>query len=402
MAERPKIENAPGLTWRKRRTGWEARWRARIGLVREGYTPKIVRLWIGTEPNDIERQWIMDRCAALQSDMLVWSRGGIPLATSYDGTVAALSRAYQTDADSNFRKLRFRSREGYVRMLQRIEKDRGTELIADIKARSLLRWHEQWSAGGKVAMAHSLIGMLRTIIGFGAIFLEDPECERLSSVMHGMRFKMATPRSERITADQVIAIRQAAHAAGLHSIALAQALQFEIILRQKDVIGEWVPMSEPGTSEITRSGEKWLRGLRWSEIDSNMILRHVTSKRQKEIEFDLKLAPMVLEELTVTPRQASGPIIVSEIRGVPWTAYEFRRQWRAIAKKAGVPDNVFNMDSRAGAISEATDAGAPLEHVRHAATHSDISMTQRYSRGSAEKTAGVAAARAEHRNKAGK
>ena len=53
----------------------------------------------------------------------------------------------------------------------------------------------------------------------------------------------------------------------------------------------------------------------------------------------------------------------------------------------------------AGAISEATDAGAELEHVRHAATHSDISMTLRYSRGGNEKTAGVMRLRAEHRAK---
>jgi hypothetical protein len=53
--------------------------------------------------------------------------------------------------------------------------------------------------------------------------------------------------------------------------------------------------------------------------------------------------------------------------------------WRKVATAAGVPKTVYNMDSRAGAISEATDAGAELEHVRHAATHSDISMTQRYS-----------------------
>ena len=60
------------------------------------------------------------------------------------------------------------------------------------------------------------------------------------------------------------------------------------------------------------------------------------------------------------------------------------------------------MDSRAGAITEATDAGADLEHIRHAATHSDISMTQRYSRGDADKTAGVLRQRVAHRNKQGK
>jgi hypothetical protein len=51
------------------------------------------------------------------------------------------------------------------------------------------------------------------------------------------------------------------------------------------------------------------------------------------------------------------------------------------------------MDNRAGAIIEATDADADLEHVRHAATHSDMAMTQRYSRGAEDKIASVQIAR---------
>lgn len=73
--------------------------------------------------------------------------------------------------------------------------------------------------------------------------------------------------------------------------------------------------------------------------------------------------------------------------------------WRMIATEAGVPKKVRNMDSRAGAITEATDAGAELEHIRHAATHSDIAMTQRYSRGESGKAEEVARKRNEHRNK---
>jgi hypothetical protein len=58
------------------------------------------------------------------------------------------------------------------------------------------------------------------------------------------------------------------------------------------------------------------------------------------------------------------------------------------------------MDSRAGGITEASDAGAPLEHIRHAATHSDIQTTQGYSRGAADKTANVLEMRALHRKNA--
>jgi site-specific recombinase XerD len=185
---------------------------------------------------------------------------------------------------------------------------------------------------------------------------------------------------------------------GRPSIALAQAFQFELMLRQKDVIGEWVPIREPGISDVQADGLKWLRGIRWEEIDQNMVLRHLTSKRQKMIEVSLRNAPMVIEEMALLGAQpANGPIIVSEWDRLPWTGPEFRRWWRIVAEAAGVPKEVRNMDSRAGAISEATDAGADLEHVRHAATHSNISMTQRYSRGAEGKIENVQKLRAEHR-----
>ncbi len=276
--------------------------------------------------------------------------------------------------------------------------------IAETKARMVLRWHEAWGANGKVAMGHSCVGMLRTLVNFGATILDCEHCERLSGVLHKMKFKMPRPRNERLTADQAQAVRTMAHEMGYPSVALAQALQFELMLRQKDVIGEWVPTSEPGMSDVTAGNAKWLRGLRWSEIDDKLILRHTTSKRQKDIEVNLRLAPMVIEELT---RQhgmnlpASGPVIKYELIGRPYTAHQFRYVWRKIADKCGIPKGVFNMDSRAGAISEATDAGAELEHVRHAATHSDIGMTQRYSRAGTEKTANVMTLRAAHRNKTG-
>jgi hypothetical protein len=397
-ASPPKIDNAPGLVWKPRKAGWEARWQARTDLVLRGFTPKSARLWTGTEPSEAERAWIIDRCAALQTEMLVWGRGGIPQASSFTGTLASLIACYETDKDSPYRKLRYKTRGNYDSLTRRIGRDHGGLDLGQIKARDFLRWHEEWTCDGHTAMGHSLMGMLRTLFNFGATILEGEECERLSSVLHKMRFKMGQPRNERITADQASAVRAMAHTMGLHSLALAQAFQFECILRQKDVIGEWVPITEPGVSDVIAGNAKWLRGLRWEEIDGGLILRHVTSKRGKPIEAPLTSAPMVLEEFKrIGTLPNSGPVIVSETTGIPWTAHEFRRQWRKVARACGIPDKVFNMDSRAGAISEATDAGADLEHVRHAATHGDISMTQRYSRAGAEKTANVMRIRAEHR-----
>lgn len=400
MTDHPKIENAPGLTWKPRKVGWEARWAARTDLVRRGWEPKSIRVWCGAELGPIDIAFIQDRCNIFQNEMLIWGRGGIPTVSGFDGTLRSLIASYQTDKDSPYRKLRFNTRGNYDSLTKRIEHDRGNEFVSEIKGRTLLRWHEDWSAGGKVAMAHSLMGMVRTLMTFGATILDDENCVKVKTLLHSMKFKMAKQRDQRLTAEQATLIRAKAHELGKHSIALCQAIQFECILRQKDCIGEWVPISEPGLSTVIDGNAKWLRGLRWEEIDKNLVLRHVTSKRQKLIEIDLNHAPMVMEEFALLgDLPASGPVIVSERLGVPWHPVAYRRAWRDIANKVGVPKEVFSMDSRAGAISEATDAGAELEHVRHAATHGDIAMTQKYSRGSTGKIAQVQIKRSEYRNK---
>lgn len=402
MGKPIRVRDAPGLVWRKRTSGWEARWQCRTDIVEAGYPVKSVKL--GTFAGDPDKeQWdfIADTCVSLQQEMLVFSRGGLPVSVGFDGTLSSLMTCYRTDPDSPFRKLRYHSKCYYETLMGLIERDHGAEPLTEIKGRIFRRWHEAWSAGGKYAVAHGKIGMLRTLFGFGASILEDAECSRLKAVMSDLRFEMPKARTERLTAGQATAIRAMAHEKGRPSIALAQAFQFELMLRQKDVIGEWVPMSEPGVSAVFHGRKfKWLRGIRWEEIDQNMTLVHVTSKRQKEIVINLRNAPMVMEELAkLGDWPASGPIIVSEADGLPWDAVEFRRHWRICADACGIPKTVRNMDSRAGAISEATDAGADLEHVRHAATHSNISMTQRYSRGSEEKIANVQQIRNLSRNK---
>jgi hypothetical protein len=64
---------------------------------------------------------------------------------------------------------------------------------------------------------------------------------------------------------------------------------------------------------LTWCGEKWLRGLRWEEIDASMILRHHTSKNDAEAVFDLRLYPMVMEEIARVPAALrSGPMVVRE------------------------------------------------------------------------------------------
>lgn len=399
----PKIDDAPGLVWFERKDGWVARWQCRTDKAKAGFKPRTVPMFRGIEPSDIDRAYIQAECQKLQADMLAFGIEEAPPA-GFDGTVHSLAHCFQTDQDSTFKKNRYATRQHYSRLIKRIVADHGDKILADLKGRDMLRWHEEWTKSG-VPMAHSLMRMTRALFGFGMTLLEDEHCTRLVAILSKQRYEMGKTRGERLTADQVVLIRAEAHRKKLPSIALAQAIQFECIFRQRDVIGEYVPVAEPGTSEIVHEGKKWLRGVRWSEVDEHLVLRHVTSKRQKMIEPDLTLMPMVIEELQTiygfagdrATLPASGPMIICDRTGRPWTAHYFRQKWREIARAVGVPDDVWNMDSRSGGISEATDAGAQLEDVRHAATHSNIATTQRYSRGSAEKAAKVQKLRIVHR-----
>lgn len=333
-------------------------------------------------------------------------------------TLSKLIVAYQTERVSTYHKLRHHVRKNQASLLRRIVARHGDVDLTTVRKKHLMEMHMDWAAGGKVAMGHSFVAMIRTLVGFGADVLDDDECLRLCSILHRYKVPHAEPSLMFLTADQAEAVRAVAHTNfGWHMIALGQAIQFELMLRQKDVIGEWVPMSEPGEALLVHGDQKWMRGLIWQEIDENLILRHRTSKRQKMLEVDIKLAPMIVFEFnriapgcivevdgaTVVDRSllpATGPVCYCETNGLPWSGNEYRRKWRLVADEAGVPKGIKNMHSRHGGASEADQAGADIDHIKEATTHSDVAQTRRYVRGSnSEKIAGVQKLRAKHRNK---
>lgn len=274
-------------------------------------------------------------------------------------TLSDLIRLYKTSADSRYKKLSHASRGHYDSLLGLIEGDYGKEQLAQLTAEHFVTWHEKWSEGGKKSIAHAKIGMVRGVVGFGTEVLHDGECAKLFGIICKLKFKAPKGRNEKLTAAQATAIRSMAHTMKRPSIALAQAFQFDGGLLQKDTIGEWVPLDEEGVSEITADSFKWVRGIRWNEIDASLMLRH-SSTWLGNIEFDLRKAPMVLEELkrqfgfsiergSRDQLPATGPIVRSEFNELPWTAPEFRRWWRQVADACGIPKGIRNSDSRARA-----------------------------------------------------
>ena len=101
---------------------------------------------------------------------------------------------------------------------------------------------------------------------------------------------------------------------GFASAALAYALQFEGTVRQWDVIGKWVKLSDKRPSLIIDDGKKWL-GPMWAQIDENNIMRCTPAKTMHtsgaEVVLDLNKLPIVMDELGKVPEEARpGPLIV--------------------------------------------------------------------------------------------
>src|SRR5690349_6972676 len=226
MSQQPKIDDAPGITWRPNKWGWEARWRARADLVKRGFRPKVVRLWASTEkerePNAARAAFIADRCNAMQSEMLVWGRGGLPQApVAFDATVIGLIRSYQTDRYSGYKDKRYATRQYYDNLCRQIERDVGEDRLPDdlklLDARAFHDWHAHYLDAGKIGMGHSLVGMIRTLVSYGRKFQKSAECREIKEVLHEMRFRMPKSRDERLTADMAIAIRKEAQRQGWKS-----------------------------------------------------------------------------------------------------------------------------------------------------------------------------------------
>jgi hypothetical protein len=61
------------------------------------------------------------------------------------------------------------------------------------------------------------------------------------------------------------------HEIDKRSIALAQALEFELGLRRKDGLGEWLASERPGFTDIIDDPRRWLFGPQWRRALVNPI-----------------------------------------------------------------------------------------------------------------------------------
>jgi hypothetical protein len=384
-------------------------WVADEKLVHQGYAPKTVRLF-GNPEDPAEFEQMASKCRLMQAEMLQWASGITPTGNrSPRGTIAWLCDAFETDRDSPFHELRLDTQLFYSGKIAIIKGNVGGRRLDTIIGKDFRRWFKQWGRFNEATQTfgahrrgYACIQTLRRVIAYGAE-LGDGVSLKLSSVLSKMRFQSPKRRTVRPTFEQIDAAVEQARKDGYPSIALAIRFQFDAALRQRDVIGEWVGNAGGTEQGILDGAKRWHIGLTWAHISSDMVLRKPTSKSNGTMvaEHDLKASPELLALITEIPRERRvGPIIVDEGSGKPWRRNHFARTFRKIATAAGWPKDLWNMDARAGAISEAFESEAAAEDVMKSATHTQMSTTMGYNRGGVVQSSRVAKLRQERRNKA--
>jgi integrase len=302
----------------------------------------------------------------------------------FDGTLRSLIDLYESDPDSAYHDLKENSAVSYADSLKILRTTVGARRLDRVKAIDFRRWYKGWKQpsveGGeeRVRRGYGCIQILRVVLAFG-VEAGIADCRRLRRDMEGMRFAKNPPREAIITYDQVEAFVAEALLQGELGLATAQALQFECFLRQGDVIGSWraAPKNadlQPG--EIRVGGRIW-RGLTWDRLQLGADLRVRTSKTGQPVVHALDACLLVTRCLMAPNRPKEGPV-AARADGQPWgDRRSFGKAWRKVASAAGLPKNIWNLDSRAGAISEAAEAGASDDDIARGAAHATKATTRR-------------------------
>ena len=200
--------------------------------------------------------------------------------------------------------------------------------------------------------------------------------------------------------DQVRAFIEMAFEMGAPFMALDQALQFEGMFRQIDIRGQWRKASP---HESVKDGEVRVGNKIWKGITLDMLslgedLVVRTSKTGQPVVHAISSCELVVECLRRIS-DTEGPI-ARQSNGLPWPDRQsFSKAWREIAKAAGIPKNVWNMDSRASGISEASEAGASDDDITKQAGNSKEVMKRVYKRKGSQASERSHSKRQEHRRK---
>lgn len=404
---------APGLKQIKRKHGVDLYWAKDDAALFADYRPATVHIHVDLSNPDAGES-IERICQREQAAMLLWldERGDDRerLRPKFNGTIGSLCLIYESDPESGFSDLQQNTQSSYRDWLKIVRETIGARRIDALEAKYFRTCYRNWKApaepGGETRMrrAYGCIQIVKILLGYGmqgGLFYAH--CERLLNALSRMRFAKNPPRDAFMTFEHAAAIVEQALLNNDPSTALVQALQFECLLRQIDIVGKWRVES---TDYVLKPGE--IRGTKkrvWSGMTAGLILNETgvlrirTSKTAQYVEHALEKCELVVRCLEHIQSIDPNLPLAHRADGSPWPSHmKFGKHWRVYADAAGVPKSVWNMDNRAGGFTEASAAGASHDDLAGTGAHATKKTTQTiYMRGAAEISARVQDARQKSR-----
>lgn len=347
------------------------------------------------------------------------------LKTRYDGTMTAACLIYQEHPLSAFHHVSATTRRGYLADMKVIIGTVGARLIRNCTVLDAQNWYREWRKGiqyvdeagerwigpERIARAHNAIAMVRTVLRFMAA-LRHADCKLLAEELAKIQFEREGSREQELTYQQVRDfLRGAAEMASKGLIERDRALylsigvaaQFEMMLRQGDIIGKWAPRKAdakyPGGIVLLHvDQETWAGFFTWEKVPGwRWRTRTSKSKYRAAAEFDLSLYDLLFPLLEQVPIEQRAGAIVKGEHGLPIRYRTYAKAFRKIARYAKIPDEVWNMDARAGGATEAEESLVDIDLIREGLTHTNVKTTGRYIRSRTKKIAAVAEARKQSR-----
>jgi len=336
---------------------------------------------------------------------------------------------YQEHPLSAFHTVSHTTRRGYLADLKVIIESVGHRRIKGVTVLDVKDWYRQWRKGveyvdedgepwtgpERIARAHNAVAMVRTVVRFMAA-LRDTDCKVLAEELAKVQFEREGARDQELSYQHVRDfLRAAAEMAEKDLIERERALylsigvaaQFELMLRQGDVIGKWQPRKVDakfpgGIMQLHVDAETWSGFFTWEKIPGwRWRTRTSKSKYRAAIEFDLSIYDLLFPLLEQVPQEQRAGAIVKGEHGLPIRYRTYAKAFRKIARYAKIPDEVWNMDARAGGAGEADEAGVEVGVISEGLTHTNKKTSERYIRGRSKKIVAIAEARKQARGSDG-
>jgi hypothetical protein len=194
-----------------------------------------------------------------------------------------------------------------------------------------------------------------------------------------MTFEKNPPREEIMSFQQAEAIVDVCLKADDVSMALTQAVAFDCMFRQGDIRGDWrevAPSYELLPGEVRRGAKVW-SGMTIDQLQPDGVLSVRTSKTGQPVAHAIGKCTLVMRCLERLDRSNPLAPVAARPDGKPWADRQsFSKAWRKYATAAGLPKNVWNMDNRASAITEAAAAGASDDDIASTGAHDNKRTTR--------------------------